>query len=264
LSWREELRAANHLPRTIDDGVVFCNFNKQDKLEPDVFLLWMSVLQRVPKSVLWLLQPSKGPASNLTVENLRKEAEAHGIPGERLVFAGRVEKPHHLARHAAADLFLDTLYYGAHSTASDAVRGGLPVLTLPGDAFPRRVGLSLLNNLASTTFSSGLIVTSMKDYEDVAVYLALPGHGSEILAGITEELRYIVWPVDSGTQQPPLPPLFNTKNLALDMERAFKVMWEVHATLTPQSTSSSHDGNRSPTSNHPYQIVLGPWQQSLS
>ena len=263
--WREELRVANQLPRTIEDGVVFCNFNKQDKLEPDVFLLWMSVLRRVPKSVLWLLQPSRGAASNLTMVNLRREAESYGVSGDRLVFAGRVEKPHHLARHAAADLFLDTLYYGAHSTATDALRGGLPVLTLPGDAFPRRVGASLLNNMATTSLPLGLIVASIRDYEDIAVHLATSGPGRNVLASMTDEVRRQVWgEISSGVAT--LPPLFNTEGLTRDMERAFQVMWEVHT-----ATIGNHTGDSGSSSSHvqdkakpppPYHLVIGSESKS--
>jgi len=123
----------------------------------------MRLLHQVDGSVLWLLEDNAG-ASN----NLRREAAARGIAVERLVFAPRVKPAEHLARHRAADLFLDTLPYGAHTTASDALWTGLPVLTCRGSTFAGRVGASLL-------LAAGLpdLVTDSPDaYEALALKLA--------------------------------------------------------------------------------------------
>ena len=107
-----------------DDGFVFCCFNNNYKILPDVFDCWMRILSRSEGSVLWLLEDN--PAAS---ENLTKEAANRGIDSSRLVFAKRMELSDHLARHRLADLFLDTLPYNAHTTASDALWAGLPVLT---------------------------------------------------------------------------------------------------------------------------------------
>ena len=122
-----------------ENGFVFCCFNNNYKLTPDVFSLWMRLLHRVEGSVLWLLEDNAAAAANL-----RREAAARDIDPSRLVFAPRADLPDHLARHRLADLFLDTLPVNAHTTASDALWAGLPVLTCVGEAFAGRVAASLL------------------------------------------------------------------------------------------------------------------------
>lgn len=126
------------LPET---GFVFCCFNASYKFNPRVFDCWMAILQNTPGSVLWLAD-----GDPKAIANLKKEAAARDVDPARLVFAGRTETlDEHLARHRAADLFLDTWPYNAHATASDALWAGLPVLTRVGEAFPARVGASLVN-----------------------------------------------------------------------------------------------------------------------
>ena len=120
-------------------GFVFCCFNNNYKITPTVFDVWMRLLGQVAGSVLWLLEDNPTAA-----RNLRREAQARGIAPERLVFAPRVRLDEHLARHRLADLFLDTLPCNAHTTASDALWAGLPILTALGSAFPGRVAASLL------------------------------------------------------------------------------------------------------------------------
>jgi len=122
-----------------DEGFVYSCFNNNFKINPEVFDAWVEILKNVPHSVLWLL--ADNPSS---VRNLRLEAESRGLPAERLVFAPRVPLANHLARHSLADLFLDTWPCNAHTTASDALWAGLPVLTLRGESFAARVGASLL------------------------------------------------------------------------------------------------------------------------
>ena len=129
-------RAELSLP---EDGFVFCCFNNSYKIAPDLFALWMRLLDAVTGSVLWLLDDN--PAAT---RNLRAEAQRLGIAPERLVFAPRIDAAAHLARHRRADLFLDTLPYNAHTTASDALWSGLPVLTCAGNTFAGRVAASLL------------------------------------------------------------------------------------------------------------------------
>lgn len=148
------------LPTT---GFVFCCFNNNYKITPNIFDCWMRILIRVEGSVLWLLE------DNLTAaNNLRREASARGISIDRLVFAKRMPLPEHLARHHAADLFIDTLPCNAHTTASDALWAGLPVLTCIGESFSGRVAASLLNAIDL----GELITSSKEEYEALAVYLA--------------------------------------------------------------------------------------------
>jgi predicted O-linked N-acetylglucosamine transferase (SPINDLY family) len=132
-------RAEAGLP---DEAVVFCCFNNPAKITPEVFAVWMKILKAAEDSVLWLYAGAPG-----TIENLRREAEAAGMAPDRLVFAEPVPHDQHLARHALADLVLDTWPYGAHTTASDALRMGIPILSLPGESFASRVGASLLTAL---------------------------------------------------------------------------------------------------------------------
>jgi len=122
-----------------ENTFVFCNFNSGYKLNPDTLDAWSRVLLACPGSVLWLLQDN--PA---VVGNLKKEAAARGVDPTRLVFAKRVATAEHLARNRVADLFLDGWPYGAHTTASDALWAGLPVLTRLGETFASRVASSLL------------------------------------------------------------------------------------------------------------------------
>jgi predicted O-linked N-acetylglucosamine transferase (SPINDLY family) len=146
-----------------DQAFVFCCFNNTNKLTPEVFARWMRLLQQAEDSVLWLLEDNPS-----ATRNLKREAEARGVNPGRLVFAPRARPAEHLARHRAADLFLDTLPYGAHTTASDALWTGLPVLTCKGSTFAGRVGASLLQ-------AAGLpeLVTETPDaYEALALTLA--------------------------------------------------------------------------------------------
>jgi predicted O-linked N-acetylglucosamine transferase (SPINDLY family) len=128
---------------------VFCSFSHDYKITPPVFDVWMRLLAQVPGSVLWLV--SRGEA---TQRNLRKEAALRGIAPERLVFAGRVPRVEdHLARYRQADMFLDTHPYNAHTTASDALWAGCPVLTCPGTTFASRVAGSLNHHLGMHDFN---------------------------------------------------------------------------------------------------------------
>lgn len=157
----EPTRVSEGLPEA---GFVFCAFNQHTKFSPPVFEVWMRLLAGVPGSVLWL---SRGtPQSE---RNLRAEAGRRGIDPARLVFATRTEKlEDHLARHRLADLFLDTFPYNAHTTACNALRAGLPVLTCAGNGFASRVAASLLHCLDLPE----LVTASLADYEALAFTLA--------------------------------------------------------------------------------------------
>jgi protein O-GlcNAc transferase len=153
-------RAQAGLP---ERGFVLACFNNSYKIGPEIFDIWMRLLGRVEGSVLWLLEDNAVAAAHL-----RREAEARGVGGERLVFAPRVKPHEHLARQRLADLFLDTLPYNAHTTASDALWLGLPLLTCPGHTFPARVAASLLRAIAMPE----LIAASPEAYESLALELA--------------------------------------------------------------------------------------------
>jgi predicted O-linked N-acetylglucosamine transferase (SPINDLY family) len=147
-----------------EDAFVFCSFNNNFKITPDVFDSWVRILKSVDGSVLWLLQ------DNTTVAvNLRKEAESRGLDPARLIFAKRMDLPEHLARHQAADLFLDTWPCNAHTTASDALWAGLPLLTCMGETFASRVAASLLNAIGLPE----LVTESSAEYEALAIGLAI-------------------------------------------------------------------------------------------
>jgi predicted O-linked N-acetylglucosamine transferase (SPINDLY family) len=145
------------------DGLVFCSFNNSYKLSPVFFDIWMRLLRSIPGSVLWLLE-----ANELVRGNLRSEAGKRGVDPGRLVFAPVLPPADHLARHQHADLFLDTLPCNAHTTASDALWAGLPVLTCSGETFAGRVAGSLLMAIGMPE----LVTKSLEEYEQAAVALA--------------------------------------------------------------------------------------------
>jgi predicted O-linked N-acetylglucosamine transferase (SPINDLY family) len=188
-----------------DDAFVFCCFNHNYKITPDAFDIWMRLLHAVEGSVLWL---SGGNAA--ATRNLRLEAEKRGIAPERLVFAMRLESlAEHLARYRQADLFLDTFYYNAHTTTSDALWAGLPVLTCLGNTFASRVAASLLTAIGLPE----LITHNHADYESLALELATD---PERLAAIRHKLA-----ANRTTQ-----PLFDTARFTRDIEKAYLMMHE--------------------------------------
>lgn len=190
----------------LPEGVfVFCCFNKNYKIIPDLFDVWMRLLKAVPDSVLWLLSDHK------SVEiNLRREAETRGVHPGRLVFAERIQLPLHLARHHLADLFLDTLPYNAHTTASDALWMALPAVTCVGRTFPGRVCGSLLNAIGIPE----LVTQSLSEYEALALKLATT---PELLHGFREKLT-----LNRSTQ-----PLFDTDRFRRHIESAYSQMWQI-------------------------------------
>lgn len=144
-------------------STVFCCFNHSAKICPEVFGIWMNVLRNVEGSVLWLLASNKWAK-----ENLRREAEQRGINPDRIVFAPKIPQDEHLARLRHADLFLDTFAYNAHTTASDALYMGLPIVTKAGRQFAARVGASLLKAVGLPE----LVTETVAEYEALAVALA--------------------------------------------------------------------------------------------
>ena len=198
---RASSRAAMGLPET---GFVFCCFNNNYKITPKVFDVWMRLLERVDDSVLWLLQDNAAAA-----RNLRREAERRGVAAWRLIFAARMKQDEHLARQRLADLFLDTLPVNAHTTASDALWAGLPVVTSLGSAFAGRVAASLLNAVGIPE----LATHSLDEYEALALRLAT---NPDLLSAIKVKLS-----VNRMTH-----PLFNTDRFRAHIEAAFVTMWE--------------------------------------
>lgn len=189
-----------------EDGVVFCCFNNNYKITPPVFDVWMRLLDQVPGSVLWLLGDN-----DLAVANLRKEAAARGVDPARLVFAPRVSLEAHLARHRLADLFLDTLPYSAHTTASDALWMGLPIVTCLGEAFAGRVGASLNTAVGL----EALIAPDLEAYGRLARELALD----------PERLATIRGTLVSGRLTHPL---FDAALYVRNVEAAYETIWARH------------------------------------
>ena len=188
------------------DKFVFCCFNNNFKITPETFTIWTNILKNVPDSVLWLFEDN-----DFIKENLTKEAEAKGIAGDRLIFAKRIGQQDHLARHRFADLFLDTLPYNAHTTASDALWSGLPVITIIGNSFPGRVAASLLQavNLPE------LIAHSPEEYESLAIKLATD----------PEELKKIKGKLENNRLKMPL---FDTSLFCRNLESAYSKVYERH------------------------------------
>ncbi len=186
------------------DGFIFCCFNNSRKITPDHFDLWMRLLAEVGQSVLWLFE------DNLDgTRNLKREAQARGIPPSRLVFAPRVGHAEHLSRHRLADLFLDTLPYGAHTTASDALWAGTPVLTVMGSGFAGRVASSLLHAIGLPE----LISTSLEEHFALALKLA---RDKSELAGVKAKL----------VRNRDTYPLFDTVRFTRKFEAALILMHE--------------------------------------
>src|SRR5215471_20739941 len=188
------------------DAFVFCCFNNCFKITPDVFGIWMRLLTKVDGSVLWLLE-----SNAWAVKSLRAEAVRHGIGSERLVFAEPIDLPDHLARHASADLFLDTFYYNAHTTASDALWSGLPLVTRLGDTFAGRVAASLLNAIGLPD----LVTRTSDEYEQLALELSINRDKLFLIKQrlVENRLKY---------------PLFDTKLFTKHIESAYQKMWERH------------------------------------
>nr|WP_247887106.1 tetratricopeptide repeat protein [Azospirillum sp. SYSU D00513] len=201
-------RAACGLPET---GFVFCCFNAAYKITPAQLDLWIRLLMALPGSVLWLLEGQPEATANL-----RREAARRGVAPERLVFSPRLPLPDYLARYRLADLFLDTAPVGAHTTASDALWAGLPVLTVMGEGFASRVAASLLHAVGLPE----LAVASAAEYEAAALRLArnpaeLAGHRARLAA--------------AGRAAP----LFDTDRFARSLERAYRAIWDRHAAGEP-------------------------------
>ena len=197
-----------------EHGFVFCCFNASYKITPPVFDVWADLLAAVPGSVLWLL------GGDPVIEaNLRAEAARRGLDPDRLIFAPKRALPEHLARHRLADLFLDTLPYNAHTTASDALWAGLPLVTCAGRSFAARVAASLLGAVGLPE----LATSSLEAYRDLALALA---RDPDRLGALRDKL----------TANLATAPLFDTDRTRRQVEMAFEVAWRRRlAGLEPRS-----------------------------
>jgi len=187
------------------DSFVFCSFNQEYKIEPTIFDIWMSILHKVPKSVLWLLSKNR-----LAQDNLIKYAINRGINPKRIIFATSVEKSEHLARHKLADIALDTRVYNGHTTTSDALWAGVPVIALKGGHFASRVSSSILSSAGLPQ----LVTESLDEYEELAVSLA---KNPQELDRIKQELKL----------KRLSEPLFDTARYATNLESAYREMLKI-------------------------------------
>ena len=186
------------------EGLVFCSFNNSYKISPAIFDIWMRLLRSIPGSVLWLLE-----ANELVKANLRSEGGKRGVDPGRLIFAPVVPSPEHLGRHQHADLFLDTLPCNAHTTASDALWAGLPVLTCSGDTFASRVAGSLLMAIGVPELVTG----SLEEYEQMALALA---QAPQRLIALRQKLK----------NNRDASSLFDLPKCAANIEAAYARMWQ--------------------------------------
>jgi protein O-GlcNAc transferase len=204
ISTRTFQRAEFRLPAK---GFVFCCFNNTYKIDPPMFDLWMRLLRARPDSVLWLLK-----SNDLAEANLKREALQRDVAAERLIFSPKLPKDEHLARLALADLALDTRICNGHTTTSDALWAGVPVVALRGRHFASRVAASLLEAVGLPETVTG----SMEDYEALALKLSEDEPMRAALRGKLQRQR-LVWP------------LFDTQRFARNLEAGFAEAWSIVA-----------------------------------
>jgi predicted O-linked N-acetylglucosamine transferase (SPINDLY family) len=187
-------------------GFIYCCFNSAYKINRHIFLLWLEILKAVPNSVFWTFQ-----SGSLVGENLRAVAKSHGVDPDRLIFGPALPRDAHIRRVQAADLFLDTEFYNAHTTASDALWAGVPILTVPGNTFASRVCASLVH-------SAGLddcILPDWETYKETAIALA------------QDRTRLDAWRTHL-RDHPERLPVFDTPQLVRDMENIYQNIWQDH------------------------------------
>jgi predicted O-linked N-acetylglucosamine transferase (SPINDLY family) len=192
-------------------GFIFCCFNNNYKILPSTFAGWMRILKIVEDSFLWLLQDNAW-----VINNLKNEAQKQGVDPNRLLFADRMPLPEHLARHCQADLFLDTFPCNAHTTASDALWAGLPILTMMGQSFASRVTASLLTAISLQE----LITDTQEKYEALAIELAM--NPQKLL-----DIKFKLANTRLST------PLFDTPLFTKHVESAYIQMYDVYKANLP-------------------------------
>lgn len=187
-----------------DKGFVFCSFNGNYKIEPVMFDVWMALLKKVPDSVLWLYR-----SNDLAEANLKLQAQARGVEAERLIFTGKMPKDQHLVRYQLADLALDTRICGGHTTTSDALWAGVPVITMMGAHFASRVSASLLKAVGLPE----LISQNLQQYEALAYGLSQnPAQLADLKAKLSRNRLS--------------EPLFDTPRFVKNLETAYRTMWD--------------------------------------
>ena len=186
-----------------EDHFVFNCFNQIHKIQPNIFNCWMRILKIIKNSILWLLVDDKE-----IIDRIKKTAEQQGVDPNRIIFAHQMKHADHLSRIQIADLLLDTFPYGSHTTASDALAMGVPIVTIYGDTFASRVASSLLKavNLPE------LITFNIKEYEDLIIKIA------------SDEM--LLKKYKSKLENKSLLPLFNSKKTTVEIERLFEIMIE--------------------------------------
>lgn len=203
-----------------EDGFVFCCFNSSYKIEPDVFEVWMGLLRNLPGSVLWLADGGEALKRNLQREAVLRKIDAH-----RIVFAPRLPPEDYLASYACADLFLDTFYFNAGTTAADALWSGLPVLTCTGNTMASRQGASIVRAAGLPE----LIASDPVAYEAAALRLAAQPQELAMLRARLARNRHTCT-------------LFDTARRVRELDRAFETMWQRHlAGLPPESFAVPRD-----------------------
>ncbi len=186
------------------NSFVFCSFNNTYKIQPDLFKIWLNILIKKPNSVLWLIDDNP-----IAVLNLKNFAAKNKVNPDRLIFAKRTNLSEHLARHKHADLFLDTFPYNAHTTASDSLWSGLPVLTCKGNSFASRVAASLLSSCGLSDF----ITNTFNEYESKAIELS---NNPELILKAKNHInlnKFIL-------------PLFDAKLYVKNIETAYTLIYE--------------------------------------
>lgn len=194
-----------------EDKFVFACFNQLYKMDPEIFITWCNILKRVPNSVLWLLRfPAAGEM------RLRAYAAAQGVKPEQIIFTDVAMKKEHIRRSSLADLFLDTPLCNGHTTGTDILWAGLPMITLPLEKMATRVAGSLC---LATGVGDEMIVSSMVEYEERAVSLALNRPKLQALTNKLKEARLTC-------------PLFDTSRWVKNLERAYFKMWNTYCSGT--------------------------------
>lgn len=215
-----------------DNAFVFCTFNQPYKITPDMLDVWCKILSQVKNSVLWILEPKDAAAK----DNLITEAEKRGLAAGRIIFAPKKPQAEHLARLSLADIALDTLPYTSHTTCSDALWVGLPLVTLMGETFPARVAAGLLKTMDLPE----LVAETPSQYIETVLDLA---KNSKKLAAIKKKIL----------KNKDTSPLFDTSLFAKDLEKLYKAMWKNHLAMrhdhiVPFAVEKqfAHEQNRKP------------------
>lgn len=194
-----------------DDAIVLCCFNSTYKITPEIFAAWMTILQSSPNTVLWLLVERDETSRNAVISALKNTAIQYGVSADRIIFSPRTTHEEYLARMQLADIFVDTYPCNAHTTASDALWSGLPVVTLSGRTFASRVAASLLKAVDL----SECITNNLDQYVQL-IFKAVNDY--EWLQSIRKKL----------TQNKLSKPLFDTLSYAQHLESAYRIMHRRH------------------------------------